>query len=488
MADVPAATPQERHGAAPQERHGAAPRKPKRAASRAREITTSAVLITFTALVGIACVVALASTLTQTRMSTLVIDGVPLSIWKLDDIRTQWTDIRDSIDDLSTEITEAEKQRTTIVGNEAAANQTFNAKNTTLIIRIDELMFRLDVDEALAHKVSRRKEKPDDGGVSPAHQYGQIAALREQALKDHPELTPLFTELETAYKEYAVARGARLEAIGNKEAMIQKIKSLQDAVSGSRTSLETLYRQINPKFSAAANAPVKPGEPSVARPSELDDATRARIENALYELQSGLLGSVINLLVTTQPDILTLTLVILMGILGSSLQMTYAFFKRHQIEAVGAYMLRVCVGAITALVIFIVAKAGVPVIADASKLGGDAAINPYFVSFLAIISGLMSENAIASVQNQGARFFGAENAVEPPRWARQDLRPAFTAANRDPERVKRLLQVKDEEFEGWVSGKDPMPANAQMIVAGVLQTPARDLFTDIPPDQAGTTS
>ena len=37
--------------------------------------------------------------------------------------------------------------------------------------------------------------------------------------------------------------------------------------------------------------------------------------------------------------------------------------RMDQIEAVGAYMLRVCVGAITALVIFIVAKAGVPVIA-----------------------------------------------------------------------------------------------------------------------------
>jgi hypothetical protein len=456
--------------------------------SKTREVLTSATLILFTSLVGIACVIALASTLTQTRMSTLVIDGVPLSIWKLDDIRAQWTDIREAIDDLSTDITEAEKQRTTIVGDEAAANQNFNSKNITLIIRIDELLFRLSgVDEALTKKVGRRTEKPDDDGVSPAHQYGQIAALREQALKDHPELTSLFTELETAYKEYAVARGARLEATGNREAMIQRIKGLQDAVSGSRTSLETLYRQINPKFSAA-NAPVKPGEASVAKPSEIDDATRARIENALYELQTGVLGPIINRLVTTQPDILTLTLVLLMGILGSSLQMTYAFFKQHRIEKPGAYLLRVCVGAITALVIFIVAKAGVPVIADASKLGGDASINPYFVSFLAIISGLMSENAIASVQTQGARFFGGDVTAEPKRWARGDLRQAFKDANRDPERVKRLLQADDKEFDGWVNGTESMPANVQMIIAGVLQIPPRDLYTDIPPDQTGTTS
>jgi hypothetical protein len=456
--------------------------------SKTRELLTSATLILFTAAIGIACVIALSSTLTQTRMSTLVIDGVPLSIWKLDDIRTQWTDVRKGIETLSRAISRAEQDRARIVGEEATANQTFNAKNTTLIIRIDELVFRLHgVATALADKVPERKDpKGDEPGVSPAQQFGQLSALRAQVLKDHSELTSLFEDLTTAYKEYATARGDRLDARGRREAMIQRIKGLQDGVSGSRTSLETLYRQINPKFNADSVAP-KPGE-AAAKPVELDDATRARIENALYELQSGVFGAIINRLVTTQPDILTLTLVILMGILGSSLQMTYAFFKQHRIEKPGAYLLRVCVGAITALVIFIVAKAGVPVIADASKLGGDASINPYFVSFLAIISGLMSENAIASVQNQGARFFGADATSEPKRWARQDLKQEFKDSNRDPERVKRLLQANDDEFEGWVSGREPMPANVQMIIAGVLQKPPRDLYTDIPPDQAGTTS
>jgi hypothetical protein len=338
----------------------------------------------------------------------------------------------------------------------------------------------------MAEKIEpRRDAKGTDPGVGAAQQYGQISALREQAVKAHSELTPLFDELTAAYKEYGDARGVRFEAIASREAMVQRIKGLQDAVSGSRTSLESLYRQINPKFSPQA---IKPGEEGAAKPTDLDDATRARIENALYELQSGVLGPIINRMVTTQPDVLTLTLVILMGILGSSLQMTHAFFKKHQIERPGAYLLRVCVGAITALVIFIVAKAGVPVIADASKLGGDASINPYFVSFLAIISGLMSENAIASVQNQGARFFGAELTAEPKRWTREDLHETFTKSNRDPVRVKRLLQATDQEFEGWISGKEPLPANVQMIIAGVLQIPPRDLYTDIPPDQAGSTS
>jgi hypothetical protein len=470
MADVPAATPQEKSTATP--------RKPKRAASKTREVTTSAVLITFTALVGIACVIALASTLTQTRVSTISIDGVPLSVWKLDDIRLQWSVVRAGIRDLSDNIAKSEQDRNKFVGAQAAIEEVFQAKDIALSIRVEELMFRLRViNPDLAKTIDDKKRN--------AEKYGLLDVARESLLKDHAIVKEYFERLDTAYEEYGKARADRANAAAKSDAIVKSIAGLQNAVAGSQTSLETLYRQVSTKFKKAAG---NTKDDAKEKEVDLDDATRARIENALYELHSGFLGWFINLLVTTQPDILTLILVILMGILGSSLQMTYAFFKRHQIEAVGAYMLRVCVGAITALVIFIVAKAGVPVIADASKLGGDAGINPYFVSFLAIISGLMSENAIASVQNQGARFFGAENTGEPPRWARQDLRPAFTTANRDPERVKRLLQAKDEDFEGWMSGKDPLPANAQMIIAGVLQTPARDLFTDIPPDQAGTTS
>ena len=91
-------------------------------------------------------------------------------------------------------------------------------------------------------------------------------------------------------------------------------------------------------------------------------------------------------------------LVIAMGVLGSSMQVNFATLVKNQTVTISGYVMRLTVGALTALVIFIVAKAGVPVIADTSRFGGDAPINPYLISFLAIISGLMSENAIASVQ------------------------------------------------------------------------------------------
>ena len=52
-------------------------------------------------------------------------------------------------------------------------------------------------------------------------------------------------------------------------------------------------------------------------------------KNALYELNpsSNAFGGLINKLVTLQPDVLALSLVLLMGILGSSLQILNSVFS-----------------------------------------------------------------------------------------------------------------------------------------------------------------
>src|SRR5947209_12162506 len=59
-----------------------------------RAMLTSAVLILFTIAVGLMCVLVLSCTLTQTRMASIAIDGVNISVWKLDDVRKQWSGLR----------------------------------------------------------------------------------------------------------------------------------------------------------------------------------------------------------------------------------------------------------------------------------------------------------------------------------------------------------------------------------------------------------
>jgi hypothetical protein len=421
-----------------------------------REWTTSTLLIVFTLALGFLCVLVLSCTLTQTRMSSISIDGVNVSIWKLDDIRKQWADIRDQIRDQADDLTEAEGEFSQAAKEKSEFEPKYRRARTALDAQMAALISRVR-DEKLVNAM--RTE-------GPVERVLRIEATKDDLLKAHPEMQQLIDDIIESGTTYKPIDSERITVNGAFDTKRARVAELKERLNSLQASLGALFAaQFNNK--------------------QIDEPTRARMENALFELYTEKFpGSFINSLIITPPDILTLVLVISMGVLGSALQMTHALFKYHRVERAGVYFLRLSVGAITALVIFIVAKAGVPVIADASRLGGDAPINPYFVSFLAIISGLMSENAIASVQTQGARFFAPETVPEQPRWARFDLHEAFNQANRNPDNVRRLLNAEGSQFNSWISGKEPMPANVQTMIAGVLETPRRDLFTDLPPEEA----
>jgi hypothetical protein len=425
--------------------------------SRLREWVTSTILIVFTIAVGLLCVLLLSCTLTQTRMSSIVIDGVNLNIWKLDDIRVQWSDIRDEMHSQSEALSEAQEALNEATKNSVPVDIKYRQARTELDARLGPFIARVGEFDAKFAAATK-----DEG---PVERVNRIEASKDDLLKAHPELQSLVDDIVKKGEAYKPIDLERIMVTRDLEAKKKQVADFQGRLQSLRASLDGLFTQFSTK--------------------PLDAPTRTRVENALFELHAGrFLSNLVRALILTPPDILTLALVIMMGVLGSALQMTHALFKRNRVERAGVYFLRLSVGAITALVIFIVAKAGVPVIADASRLGGDAPINPYFVSFLAIISGLMSENAILSVQTQGARFFAQEVPPDQLRWARSNLREAFTKANRNPDNVKRLLNAEDGQFEAWMSGKEPMPGNAQTMIAGVLEMPRRDLFTDMPPEDA----
>jgi hypothetical protein len=424
--------------------------------SKFRQNVTSILLVLFTGFVGLLCILVLACTLTQTRLSTISIDGVTISIWKLDDTRTQWKKIRDRIRDQSEALIKAKQELDDAQQNLANDDGVYRPARTPLDAELQALRagisgYEPDLAKAMVG--------------SPGEQVSMLGTAKDRLLKAHPELQESIGKIADLDKAYEPIYAERMTLEAKATVKKGQVKALNDSLASLQDSLDGLFRQFSAK--------------------PLDDPTRVRLENALFELYSGkFLGASMNWLLIMPPDILTLALVILMGVLGSALQMTHALFRQNRIERPGAYFLRLGVGAITALVIFIVAKAGVPVIADASRLGGDAPINPYFVSFLAIISGLMSENAIMMVQAQGAKFFAAETAADPQRWARFDLHDTFAKANRSPTNVRQLLNAENAQFEGWISGKDALPGAAQTMIAGVLGMSQRELFTDIPPDDA----
>ena len=412
-------------------------------------------LIAFTLLIGIASVVTLASTLTQTRISSVTIDGVPLSIWKLEAIREQWASFRTQLANQTAELAKAENRRLDLNDQQSmasakliSANQNFRQLVQTFAARIQKL------DPALASYLNSDADISDKIVKINASD----ASLRAQA---DLNLAPLFDSIQQTYATYQQQTGELNTIAVETNGLIHKIQTLQTGITTSQKSINLVFTAVK---------------------SDLDEQTRARIENALYELNpsSGLLSEIIYKLVILQPDVLTLSLVLLMGILGSSLQILNSVFTAHRVDSFGNYILRISVGALTALVIFIVSKAGVPIIADTSKLGGDAPINPYFISFLAVISGLLSEQAIVTVQNQGARLFST-GVKEPDRWAQTDLTSRLGAENIAMSAIARYLNCSEGAAQSILKGETKADAEQQRTIAIFLRSNVRDLFTDIPP-------
>lgn len=185
---------------------------------------------------------------------------------------------------------------------------------------------------------------------------------------------------------------------------------------------------------------------------------------------------------------LVLLLTMAMGGLGSLIYITREYFRvnlptgqqpddRHPLSW---YIFRPFLGVAIALAVYILARAGQLTVAD-----GD--LSPYFVAFLGIISGLLSEQAAERIRAAGSAVFlararegGEPGPDDEPRWGIK-LDQAITDSGRDPLQLARQLGEKPEQVASWLDGKEPLPVNAQRIISAWLNLPLRELFTDLPP-------
>jgi hypothetical protein len=390
--------------------------------------------------------------LAQTRLSSIAVDGVSLSVRKLFSIGDQWKTTRDQIQTELQLRNTARNQRIDLMVRATNAKNDLAAKKSYLDELLQTLHRRVDATEPPVAAVN---------GKSYPDQIGAIQESQPQLHKDHPELDPFVNDVLNAYRDYGAAERASESTAAQLQAVDEQIKDLAERIDNDAKSLVSVFELI------------KPG---------IDPPSREKVENALYELffNRQLLTSVSAAFITLDPDNLTLLLVIMMGVLGSALQMTHAFVVRNQAITISGYLLRISLGAITALVMFIVAKAGIPVVTDASRLGGEAPINPHFVAFLAIVSGLLSESALANVQQQGEKLLG-QGSAGPDRWARRDLTPELAAQGLSIAALASHLGVSETDATAMLKGEQKIDPAAQKLIAIYLRADMRDLFTDIPP-------
>ena len=186
---------------------------------------------------------------------------------------------------------------------------------------------------------------------------------------------------------------------------------------------------------------------------------------------------------TMPSQLLTLILTLSMGALGSLICITHDYFVVESKHPFAWYLFRPFLGMVTAVAVYVLAKAGQLTISDVSASQSlSENLNPFFISFLGIISGLLSEQATERIRSAGGMIFqgAGGDAGGPDRWAvgleAEIKRQGKTAAELAP-----FVDVPEKTIEEWLAESKPVPAEGQQVIAAWLGVPVRKLFTDVSP-------
>nr|WP_321462225.1 hypothetical protein [uncultured Cohaesibacter sp.] len=187
-------------------------------------------------------------------------------------------------------------------------------------------------------------------------------------------------------------------------------------------------------------------------------------------------------LATKQSEIVTLVLVLIMGALGGLIHLTQSFLDNEE-TPVSYYIFRPILGILAAFSIFVLVKAGVLVVSG-EGFDETKSLNPFFVAFLGIVSGLMAQNAIMNLRQAGANLFRSQNALEQPRWAIADpgnsvMDKLKQQPDKDIAKLAKILDKEQGQVEDWLHGRKCAPLHVQQAVASWLDSDVHELFHDM---------
>ncbi len=182
-------------------------------------------------------------------------------------------------------------------------------------------------------------------------------------------------------------------------------------------------------------------------------------------------------------EILGLVLALVMGALGSTLHVTKAMIEDKREVRPSYYLVRPFQGMVTALVVFILLKAGQLSISSGSGSGQD--LNTFFVAFAGVVSGLMVSEAYQMIRKAAAAVIPPED--DEARWAFK-LADALAELGAPAGDLAAGIGAAPAEVQAWVEEKRPVPAPQQWLVAAWLHRPRRSLFTSLSPDDGAPTA
>jgi hypothetical protein len=174
--------------------------------------------------------------------------------------------------------------------------------------------------------------------------------------------------------------------------------------------------------------------------------------------------------------VLVLILTLAMGMLGSVVTMTWLFIRQDTGLSARRFLILPFIGSMSAFIILIFISAG-----QLTLTAGDAqdSLNPFVLSFVGIISGLLSERAYTRISDVGSSFFAVDDGQ--PRWGFR-LKEALESVGVSIPELAKHLGTTEEEAGRIVSESTTATLTQQRLIAACVRRNVRELFTDVPPD------
>jgi hypothetical protein len=421
---------------------------------------------------GAAAVLFFSAAQFQSRVAELTVNGTSLTIWRVQDLgeaHQSWIQrvrAHRRLADIAKEaLIRAEAERDWSNDELTAATR----KHLTEIAR-----FGLRFPNVKSVGADKREGQvvqvaaaavPDDVDAA-------LLDVERQVLLTTTEGAPARLELNALRKEYETLRRHR-----ETNADLQRaVRNGKNELAAREAELKSILAELSRLF-GLTTADIAIGPDSIER-----------VVNVTSELQAlkTVWGGQIYTIATWTNDMLVLLLVISMGILGSALNLLASFVanegrSREESLSFGEYPLRLAFGAVTAIVVFIIAKAGIPILADTAKIGGAAPINPYFISFLAIVSGLMSDRALLAIRNVAGNLLRSANGVDlSQRYTRLKIDELVKDSGRAADTLASLLGMTSDQVTELFSGRTLVTPEQQRLIAAYFARQPRDLFSDLP--------
>lgn len=314
------------------------------------------------------------------------------------------------------------------VDHEIRQIQADTAQPRGALIQIEQNIAALDADGAAAQAQMNTARAEIAGEVATIETRVGAPPTQSASLLDAPALADRVSSLAARH----LAPNDQ-QAVAALSGQVQHLNTLAGTVGerdAQRTTLVAQQRLVGTQV-AEADRRIFALKQSVVPNYEQYDIIRSEVVALMNTSPLGIGAA----LVQTHPTFMSTLLVLLMGALGAILYLFPAYMSRTNPVTFAEIIVRMVFGMCTALAFYIVANAtlaGFSFVPGQAAQGSAAMLNPFTVSLIGIIAGVMADDIARWIKNRGSELFGGQVAAAPPpatTATTSSVDPGFTGVN-----------------------------------------------------------